>query len=195
MVSILIFHFSTSSWLIIRAYGQWIHALLQICTGVHFISKQNPRVYTSLHFSPHNSWRCSQDNMNSLHQQPNYLPVVDYLQKWPPTILPIPETHAIPPTKKWNLFRISLELGWPRDSLHPIKCSQSDAMGLLGLHLKRLGRFCFCLLGIWPPCKKAWARLLKDERQKEQVSPSTVVPSALAEAPDTWMRPSCLLRL
>lgn len=61
--------------------------------------------------------------MNSLHQQPNYLPVVDYLQKWPPTILPIPETHAIPPTKRWNLFRISLELGWPHDSLHPIKCS------------------------------------------------------------------------
>lgn len=90
MVGALIFYMSTSIWLLLRIYCQWIHALLQICTGVHFILKQNPRVCTSWYFSPGHSWSCGQDNRSHLPQEPTHLCKVDDLQKWPPTIIPMP---------------------------------------------------------------------------------------------------------
>lgn len=76
-------------------------------TDVHFLSKQNLRIYIMLYFSPDDSWSCGQNNMNYLSRQPKDLPVVDYLQN---SLL---QLHQL-----WHMCH-SYHQGWGNGSLSP----------------------------------------------------------------------------
>lgn len=61
--------------------------------------------------------------------------LVDFHQKWLPTVFPSLYVLASPPIKMWSMFFHSLCLGWT--SVSPTKCGRNGILGLLSPALMR----------------------------------------------------------
>lgn len=117
--------------------------------------------------------------------------MVDCLQRWPPPV-PLPSLfmYAIsPPVKRWNLFPFSgvqtnfVDLLWPKEC---------DALPVLGLTLRRTGRFLFCSLGVLSQPVKSQTTLNRKAKPppvKGHVKVSHLDILAPAKGSNEWPQP------